>query len=299
MEGMSKVNLVTFEDVWEWLMEEVEGWKRRKSRGRKVEDEQEGEEKVEKVEGSDGVEDKKKEPVDDTEKANGFKLELPTVSPLPRRCKQHSLKSDAIEAILARARSCARRNVLKLNYMMTTDDEWGGKGARESNKGSMERDARIVEGEVEREVKVCRRMRMGGREGRRVIKEGGEKGEERRGYWRERAKGNVEGKGRRYEIWASGEFGFIGEEVEVEDRKDIIMQRGEVRLVLKMLGAGVGGVNRRSTREVFERVMQTNEMGHVIAGRDPEMVGMEEWRRAWREAWEGKGGRGWRFGVKG
>jgi len=306
MGGKSKVNMVTFEDVWEWLLEEVDDWKGRKE-GLKTEDD-EGKE--------------------DEDRTNGFKLELPLGNPMPGRCGRYGVENDAVESIIARARCAARRNILRLECMMTENEEWGGKGCRESSVGGKERDVRVVEFEVGEEVGLVRRTKMRGKGGRKDMKEGFKEGKGRRTEWmgtvEEVKKGGKGGKGRNLKR-AVGEFAFYGREVEVEggggggvveeeaggeeEEEEVAafsgipgrmveLQRAEVMMLLGSLGAGISGRKARPYRTIFERLMQTGEMGHVLTGRDPAVVMMEEFKDAWEEAWSVKKGGFWRFNVR-
>ncbi|GMH63790.1 hypothetical protein TL16_g03801 [Triparma laevis f. inornata] len=132
-DGLNKVTMITFEDVWEYLMESQEDFK--------IGGEGDDEERVA------------------AEKANGFVLEKVKVAPLPRKAKKSTVRDDALESIYARARCAARRHVLETEGMLTEDDGWGGKGKFQSLVATKERHARVVERECEKAVNECLRTK--------------------------------------------------------------------------------------------------------------------------------------------
>ena len=268
--GMSKVNLVTFEDVWEWLLEADASWRRSKREG---------------AEGGSG-------------EKTGIELMpemdlLPKNPPLPssKRAKRTSIRDDAAESIMARARSAARRNVLFMERMLTNELIWGGKGARESSQAALERLARRVEVACALETKVCERSRMRGKAGRARVAESYAKAKHRR-------QNILKGRGfaqDKFALLASSDGNEGGLKHE-EGQCLLAMQRAEIPTLLKLLNARPGA-SEKKRRKIFEELVRTRDMGHVLRGSYPDMVSLQEFEEAWERSWQGKG-LYWKMGVR-
>jgi len=274
-DGAHKVAQVTFADVWEWLQEEQAEFK--------------GEAKEKEAEEGELV------------------VQSSKFSPLGRNLQTTSIRADAEESVVARARCFGRRKVLEEEGMLSFNEAWGGRGARMCTRGLKEWKARVVEYDCGRGVAEFMRSDMKGKAGRRMMKEVYERHEAAR------TKMKLEGEGRGG--WIESEFAFLGggviapevgaeageEEEEEGGGKEvdgaIVLQRAEVRTFIRHINASPSPKKGRQKQNLFEELIQTEESGQVVDGVGPDVVKFEEFEAAWNEAWKVKWSFHWKFAV--